>query len=700
MQKDQKFNLKLGNKDLEVTLNNLAEQASGSCFVKYGDTLVLATATMSKYENENLDYFPLTVEYEEKYYAAGKIFGSRFIRRETRPSDEAVLTARAIDRTLRPQFPKGFSKEVQVVVTCLSWDRENDPDVPGIIAASLALSLSNIPFNGPLAALRVAKKDNEFILNPTYEQRSKCDFEILFSGIEKNKDFLINMVETESRESGEEDLFKAFKFAKENLLELIQFEKKIKEQFGKEKEPVPILSFPDVEKETKSFLQNRLENALFQKDKKERYEGLSGLLDELSSHIEETFGDKEKTKYARNLFEEESEKILKENAIYKDRRPDGRKWDEIREIDFRVGMLPRTHGSGLFERGQTKSLSILTLGAPSDVRLLQGMEIVGEKRFMHHYNFPPYSTGETKPMRGPGRREIGHGMLAEKALLPVIPESSKFPYTMRVVTEILSSNGSSSMASVTSSSLALMDAGVPIKTPATGISIGLMQNEKGDYKLIADIQGPEDHHGDMDFKIAGTKNGITAIQMDTKIDGINENIFKESLDLAKKVRLRILDKMQKVLKEPRPELSPFAPRILSLKIDPDKIREVIGPGGKMINKIIDECGVNIDIEDTGEVLITAEKEEAGKKALDWIRDITREATVGETFTGTVKRIFPFGAMVEILPNQEGLIHISKLSSHRVNRVEDVVNIGDKVSVKVIQIDEQGRINLSLEQVKK
>jgi polyribonucleotide nucleotidyltransferase len=453
-----------------------------------------------------------------------------------------------------------------------------------------------------------------------------------------------------------------------------------------------------LENEMKEFLGKKQEEALFEKDKTKRDQLIDELKQGLVSLVEEKYADSKKTKYAKNFFEEETERILEENAIEHEKRCDGRKLDEIREINCEVGLLPRTHGSALFCRGQTKALSILTLGAPGDQQILEGMEIVGKKRFMHHYNFPPYSSGEIKPMRGPGRREIGHGMLAEKALLPLIPSHETFPYTIRVVSEIVSSNGSSSMASVSASSLAMMDAGVPIEKAAAGISLGIMTNEKGEFKVLTDIQGPEDHHGDMDFKVAGTKDGITAIQMDVKIKGINEKIMNEALEKAKSARLQILDKMSKIIAAPRPELSQWAPRILTIKINPDKIREVIGPGGKIINEIIDECGVQIDIEDTGEIFITAEKEEAANKAVEWIKNITREVKVGEIFQGRVTRIMAFGAFVEILPGQEGLVHISKLANYRVNKVEDIVKTGQIIPVKVIEIDEQGRINLSLKEV--
>jgi len=705
---NQNFKLELGEKELKVEMKNLAELAAGSCLVQYGETLVLATAVISEREVGGIDFFPLTVDYEERYYAAGKILGARYIRRESRPTDEAIITSRMIDRTIRPLFPKDLKREVQIVATCLSWDRENDPDIIGLIGASTALSISEIPWSGPIAAARIGQIDGTFILNPTYEQREKSKLDLVLTGIERPSsktaagEILINMLEAEAAEVPEEIILKAVDFAKPFLKKLIDFQNQIVKKIGKEKikiEEAP--ADPELEKEIKKFLGARLEESLFQKEKRGRMDEVNELKKELSSFIESEYP--EKLGYARDFFEKEIEKLIRRNIINPpaggEKRTDGRKLDEIREISCEVGLLPRTHGSGLFCRGQTKALSILTLGAPGDVKLLEGMEIVAKKRFMHHYNFPPYSVGEVKPIRGPGRRDIGHGMLAEKALLPIIPSFEQFPYTVRIVSEILSSNGSTSMASVSSSSLALMDAGVPIKTPVAGISLGLITDGKGGYKILTDIQGPEDHHGEMDFKVAGTEEGVCAIQMDVKIAGINEKILKEALEQGKRARLQILEKMKKVLEKPRPELSPFAPRILTLQINPEKIREVIGPGGKVINEIIKECEVSIDVEEDGKIFVTAEKEESAKKAIAWIKNITREIKVGEVFQGKIKRILDFGAFAEILPGQEGLIHISQLAPYRVEKVEDVVRIGDIVQVKVISIDEQGRINLSLRAAK-
>ena len=687
-----KFKLDLGGRELIAEINNLAEQTSGSVFLQYGETLVLATCVMSDKERESLDFFPLTVNYEEKFYAAGKIRGPRYIRREARPSDEAICNARLVDRAIRPLFPGNLNREVQVVVTVLSWDGQNEPDILGLLASSIALSISDIPWQGPVATVRIGKIGEQFILNPTYAQREESEIDIVFAAKSGQTDLLINMLEGNFEEVGEETILAAYQFSKPFLKKLLDFQKEISAKVGKEKVN---LAKPEIqlelEKEIKEFLENKLE------EEEGRMEKLDQLKEDLINFIQEKYP--ERMGYALKFFEKEIGRIIHENVIKNERRPDGRKLTEIRKISCQAGLIPRTHGSGLFCRGQTKSLSILTLGAPGDVQILEGMEIVGKKRFMHHYNFPPYCSGEVKPIRGPGRREIGHGVLAEKALLPLIPSFGDFPYTIRVVTEILSSNGSTSMASVSSSSLALMDAGVPILRPAAGIAMGLMQDKEGNYKILTDIQGPEDHHGDMDLKVAGTKNGVTAIQMDVKFEGISGKILRECLGQAKKARSQILEKMKEVISKPRLELSPFAPRILTIQINPEKIREVIGPGGKVINKIIKECGVSIDVEETGKIFVTAEKEEAAKKAIAWINDITREVKVGEIFQGKVKKILDFGAFIEILPGQEGLLHISKIAPYRVERIEDFFKVGDVISVKVISVDEQGRINLSLVRVR-
>ncbi len=691
----EKFKLAINEKELIVELNNWTERANGSALVRLGDTVVLATAVMSKAEGESRGFFPLTVEYLERYYATGKILGSRFVRRESRPTNEAILTARLIDRGVRPRFPENFGREVQIIVTCLSWDRENDPDVLGLIAASLALGVSDIPWSGPLAALRIEKIDKEFILNPAYEQRKSAELELTLTGLKNKQDFLINMLEAEGQEVEEETVLNAFRFAKPYLEKIIVFQEQIIKKSGKKKiDLAEKPSEPELESEIKKFLGKRLEDTLLGNE--EETGKINKIKEELLLFIKEKYP--EKINFALNFFEETLTEIFRENILKYEKRPDGRKLNEIRKISCQVGVLPKTHGSAIFERGKTKSLSILTLGGPDDAKLLEGMEFCGKKRFMHDYNFPPYSVGEVKFLRAPGRREIGHGMLAERALFPLIPDSEKFPYTLRIVSEILSSNGSTSMASVCSSSLALMDAGVPIKSPVAGISLGLVKKDEKNFKLLTDIQGPEDSYGDMDFKIAGTKKGITAMQMDVKVDGINEEILKETLEQAKEARLKILEKLEETLEKPRAKLSPLAPKIYIIQINPEKIGKVIGSEGKTIKQIIEECQVSIDVEDDGKVFITAEKEESAQKAIAWIKNITKEIRVGETFRGKVRRILNFGAMVEISPGQDGLIHISQLAPGRVKRVEDIVNLGDVVLVKVISIDEQGRVNLSLEEV--
>jgi polyribonucleotide nucleotidyltransferase len=697
----KKFEKEIAGRKLVLEIEDLTEQANGSIFVRYGDTLVLATAVMSQNPSSNQGFFPLTVEYEERYYAAGKIKGPRYIKREGRPSDKAILNARLIDRTIRPRFPKNFMREVQVVITTLSWDGQNDPDILGIIAASMALSLSNIPWQGPLASVRVGRVDNEYVLNPANEVQEKSEFQIVIAADFENDNLMVNMLEGEGQEVTEETIEGAVKFAKPFLKQIVDFQKEIISQFAKPKAEVdknPVS--PEIIDETKKFLEGKLEPVLYQADKDLRQTAEENLKQELADFIKNKYPAEEVSKRLSSLFDEEVDRLMTENILKHGKRPDGRKLDQLRELSCQVGLLPRTHGSGLFCRGQTKALSILTLGAPGDQQILEGMEISGKKRFMHHYNFPPYSVGEVKPMRGPGRREIGHGMLAERALLPLIPAFEEFPYTIRVVSEILSSNGSTSMASVSGTSLALMDAGVPIKCQAAGISVGLVMDEKTkDYALLTDIQGPEDHHGDMDFKVAGTRKGITVLQMDVKVSGITQEILEKTLEQARKVRNEILDVTEAVISKPREQLSPYAPRILILQINPEKIREVVGPGGKVINEIIAQTNVAIDIQPTGLIFITSETEAAANKALDWIKNITHEVKVGEVFQGKVTRIFNFGAMAEILPGQEGLIHISELANYRVNQVDDIVKIGDIVPVKVIGIDQQGRINLSLKQMR-
>lgn len=689
------YSYSLGGKTLIIELNNWAEQANGSVLVRLGDTLILATAVMSKLPREGGDFFPLTVDYEEKFYAAGKILGSRFVKRETRPSEEAILVDRAIDRSLRPRFDIRMRNEVQVVVTALSIDDQNDPDIPAILASSLALLLSDIPWDGPIAGVRVGVKDGAYILNPLYQERAETNLDLLISGTKTH----INMLEASAGEISEEEFARAVEWGFEFVKELTAFQEKIVKENTRIKTEVKLLTAPEGSAALlKKEFSSKIEKALYQKEKQTRNESLEALRKEWLESAETPPPDLFPKSAANFIFDEEISAILHRRIIEKGERPDGRKPDELRPLQALVGMLPRVHGSGLFMRGETHVLSTLTLGAPGDQQIVEGMEVRTKKHFLHHYNFPPFSTGETKPMRGPGRREIGHGALAGKALLPLLPSQEEFPYTIRVVSEALSSNGSTSMASVCGSSLALMDAGVPIKKAAAGAAMGLMLNNKGEYRVLTDIQGPEDHHGDLDFKVAGTRDGITAVQMDVKIEGLTPQMVNDVLKQAHASRLQILDLMQSVISEPRPELSPWAPRVSILKINPEKIGALIGPGGKVINDIIAQTGAQIDIEDDGTVFITSDKEDGMKKALALIKQITREIRAGELLEGRVTRVFDFGAMVEIGPRQEGLIHISELAPWRVDKVTDIVNVGDVVPVRVKNTDDQGRINLSLKDV--
>src|SRR3989344_1459739 len=684
-------------KPIIIKTTNWTEQASGSCLVQCGDTEVLVTAVLSPFSRPEIDYFPLTVEYEERFYAAGKIYGSRFMKRESRPTEEAALNARMTDRAIRPLFPKDFKKEVHITVTCLSWDTENDPDILAMIGASFALSVSNIPWNGPLGAIRVSKIKGEWVFNPTYIQKKESEIDLTLSAIEKNGEILVNMIEMGAKEVSEKDVLEATKIAEPEIKKIIDIQLKAIKKIGKTKDEfLPAVEL-DIENEIKEWIGDKLEKAVTNAPAGEKNLGAAEILkQELVKYLQEKYLEQKKEKQVLAFFEKEIERIIIKNIIEKDHRPDGRKSTDIRPLSCEVGVLPRVHGSGIFFRGLTRVLSVLTLGGPGDQQILEGMEISGKKRFLHHYNFPPFSSGETAPMRGPKRREIGHGALAEKALTPVLPDVEKFPYTIRIVSEVVSSNGSTSMASTCAACIALMDAGVPIKEPVAGISIGLAKDEEsGKYKILTDIQGPEDHYGDMDFKVAGTKNGITAIQMDVKIDGIDKNIMEESLNRAKDARFKILDIIKKEIPEPRRELSPYAPKIFSMMIKPSKIGEVVGPKGTVINKIIEECGgVSIDIEDSGLVCIRGQEQENVDKAANWIKGIVKEIAVGEIFQGTVRKIMDFGAFVDILGGQSGLVHISQLVPYNIRSVEDVVKIGDVIPVKVTSIDELGRINLS------
>ncbi len=690
-----KYDLQIGGRKLTADFKVLAEQANGSVMLRYGDTVVLATATMSDTDRKDeLGYFPLMVFYEEKFYAAGKIGGSRYTRREGKPSDQATLISRMIDRSIRPLFPKNLKREVEVIVTCLSWDEENDPAVLGGLAASLALSVSDIPWNGPLSMVRVGRENDQFILNPTYEEIGDGDLEMVFSSFFKEDQYLINMIEGFSEEAPEGDVLEAAEVAKKATEALQSFQEKIIKERGLKKLD---LEEETIEKEIKTEIEKRegeIEQAIFESDEKNPQ-----ALTDIKEEIIEAFEEEEEKKDADSYFEEFKKEVIRKNILKNNKRPDGRKEDQLRNLEMETGLLPRTHGSALFSRGKTRSLSIITLGPPGDKKLFDNMEAEGKKRFMHHYNFPPYSVGEVKPLRGPGRRDIGHGMLGEKAIFPMLPDIENFPYTIRSVSEILSSNGSTSQAAITSTSLALMDAGIPIKAPVTGISIGMVSKGE-EYRILTDIQGPEDHVGDMDFKVAGTEEGITAIQMDVKIPGISLSKMKEILARGKETRLTILSQMKETIAEPRKDLSPYAPRIITMKIDPEKIREVIGPGGKVINEIIDQTEVSIDIEDTGDIFITSEDKQSAEKAMEWIKNIVREPEKGEMFNGKVKKIMNFGCFVEIIPGTEGLVHISELSEGHVKKVEDVVSVGDVIPVKVLKVAKDGKIDLSLKEAKK
>ena len=695
MKEIKKYSVDFAGQILEIEIGKLAGQANGAVTARLGDTVVLATAVMAKEPRIGGDFFPLSVDYEEKFYARGKILGSRFMRREGRPSEEAVLNARLIDRAIRPLFNQSARNEVQIVTTVLSVDEKNDPDILAMNAASMALITSDIPWSGPIAAIRIGKINGQWMLNPAFADRENGISDLVVS---VSSDMKINMIEAGPlQELKEEELVEGIGFAQAALKNLIDFNKKIAGDFNTPKAIVAVADTDsDLRNEVAKFLNadNALEKAIYDysRDKTERENNLANLKGHLKEHLAGI--DENKSKMAEFLFDEAINDVVHKNILEKDKRPDGRKMDELRNLSSEVGFLPRTHGSGLFQRGETQILSALTLGSPSDELIIEGMIISTKKHFMHQYNFPPFSVGETGRMGAPGRREIGHGALAEKALLPMIPKKEDFPYAIRIVSEVLSSNGSSSMGSVCGSTLALMDAGVPITKPVAGIAMGLMSNKKGDYKILTDIQGPEDHHGDMDFKAAGTKDGITAMQMDVKINGIDIKILKETLEQTRKARLEILDNITKTIDKPRANLSPFAPRIITLQIAVDKIREVIGSGGKVINEIIATTGAAIDIEESGLIFITAENEESGLKTKEIIEGIVKEYKVGEIVTGKVVNILDFGAIVEFGRGRDGMIHISELANRRVEKVTDVVNMGDEVTVKIKRV-ENGKISLSL-----
>ena len=681
------FELELAGRKLSIETGRIAQLADAAVLVRYGDTVVLVTACASAEPKEGIDFFPLSVDYEERLYAVGKIPGG-FIKREGRPTEKAILSARLIDRPIRPLFPHGYRNDVQVVATVLSVDHDNLPEIAAMIGSSAALSISTIPFQGPTGSVLVGRVDGEFILNPNNEEREKSDLHLVVSGTGD----AVMMVEAGAKEVPEDVMLEAIMFAHENIKKIVAFIEEIVAKVGKEKKEYTVFK-PEEEIETavREYATQKTLDAIRTPDKLERQEKIDAVKEETFEHFAEIFPEKEKDidEVLYDILKEQVRKLITEEGI----RPDDRKLDEIRPISCEVGILPRVHGSGLFTRGQTQVLTIATLGALGDVQILDGLTDEESKRYMHHYNFPPYSVGETRFMRGPGRREIGHGALAERALEPMIPTEEEFPYTIRLVSEVVSSNGSTSQGSVCGSTLALMDAGVPIKAPVAGVAMGLMK-EKGNVAILTDIQGMEDFLGDMDFKVAGTSKGITAIQMDIKIAGIDRPILERALEQARVGRLFILDKMLSVISEPRKELSPYAPKIITTRVDPDKIRDIIGPGGKTINKIIAETGVKIDIEDDGRVFIAAVNQAAGDKALKIIESLVKEVKEGEIYLGRVTRLMTFGAFVEILPGKEGLVHISKLDTKRVEKVEDVVAVGDEILVKVTEIDKQGRINLS------
>ena len=692
------YETELSGRKLVIETGKMAGLANGSVLVRYGDTCVLVTATASKEPREGIDFFPLSVDFEEKLYSVGKIPGG-FLKREGKPSDKAILASRAIDRPLRPLFPKDFRNDVVIVATVLCVEQDNSPEVAAMIGAATALAISDIPFNGPTAAVAVGLVDGEIVINPTEEQREKSDLTLTVAGT-LNK---ITMIEAGANEVPNDVMLEAIKKAHVEIKKICEFISSIQKEIGKPK--FEYQSF-EVNHEIYEYLEenykDEMKENLSEKDKETR----DNNIDKLTEKIEEAY----KEKYSEEALEEHDaeikeavtklEKACVREMIFKEhKRVDGRAIDEIRPLSCEVGVLPRTHGSALFTRGQTQVLSVATLGMISEEQTLDGIDTEESKRYMHHYNFPSYSVGEARPSRGPGRREIGHGALAEKALVPVIPSKEEFPYAIRVVSEVLSSNGSTSQASICGSTLALMDAGVPIKRPVAGISTGLVTSPDNDedYVMLTDIQGVEDFFGDMDFKVGGTKKGITAIQVDIKCDGLTYDIIKEAFERTEKARNYILDNiMLPVISKPREEVSKYAPRIVTTTINPDKIKDVIGPGGKMINKIIDEAGVKIDIEEDGQVFIYSTDSEKAKQALEMVEDIAREIEVGGIYYGEVVRIMNFGAFVDLgCGGKEGLLHISKISKKRIKNVEDVLHVGDKVTVKVIEIDDQGRINLSM-----
>ena len=685
----REFIYDLSGRELKVTIGKVAEQANGSCLVQCGETVVLVNACASKEPREGVDFFPLSCDFEEKLYSVGKIPGG-FIKREGRPSEKSILTSRLIDRPLRPLFPEGYRNDVQVIATALSVEQDNQPDILAMIGSSIALTISDIPFNGPTGSVNVGYVDGEYIINPTIAQREKSRLNITVSG---TKDAIM-MVEAGADILSEEEVLNAILFAHEEIKSICNFIETIREEIGKEKSEVIIKQRDeDLFNAIIEFGKEQIISALRTPNKMEREENLDNITKEIFEKFLPDYEDKkgEINSAIESVIVDEVRRLIIEDGI----RPDDRELDEVRKISCERGLLPRTHGSGLFTRGQTQVLTLTTLGAPGEVQVLDGVIDEDDKRYMHQYNFPPFSVGDVRPLRSPGRREIGHGALAERALVPVLPSEEEFPYTMRLVSEVLSSNGSSSQASICGSTLSLLDAGVPIKDSVAGIAMGLIKDEKTNkIAILTDIQGLEDHFGDMDFKVAGTKNGITALQMDIKIDGISREILATALEKAKRARLHILSIMNDCIATPSEEMSKYAPKIFTMQILPEKIREVIGPGGKVINKIIDETGVKIDTFDDGRIAITADSRKNGERAIEMINEIVKEIEVGEIYSGVITTITNFGAFVELIKGKEGLLHISNMTHERLNKVEDLFKVGDVVEVKVIEIDNQGKIKLS------
>lgn len=679
----------IAGRKLKAEYGKIGRLSNCAMLVSYGDTVILVNVNASEKPREGIDFFPLSVEYEERLYAVGKIPGG-FIKREGKPSENAILSGRAIDRPLRPLFPKGYRNDVQVVCTVLSVEPDNIPEILAINAASLALSLSSIPFSDPVAAVSVGLIDGNFVINPVSKERERSTMDLTVCATEER----VMMIEAGGQEIPEDVMYNAIMFGFEECKKIAAFQKECMQKYGKEKAAFEVYKVDEeIEKEVTDFAFGMIKEAMYISDKDKRNEAM----DAAKTKIGEMFNEK----YPDNLADiadvvyKLQKKIVRNMVLSEKRRPDERKFDQIRPISCEVGILPRTHGTGLFTRGLTQVLTVATLGALGDVQILDGLGEEEFKRYMHHYNFPSYSVGEVRPMRGPGRREIGHGALAERALQPLIPSEEEFPYTIRLVSEVLSSNGSTSQASVCGSTLALLDAGVPIKRPAAGIAMGLVTSEDlTQEEILTDIQGIEDFFGDMDFKVAGTTEGITSIQVDTKIKGLSNECIRKTIDLARTARLHIIEKINACISAPKPDLSVYAPRAYTMSIDPEKIRDVIGTGGKVINKIIAETGVKIDIKDDGKIFVMSSDSIGAKRAIKIIEDLTKEVQVGEVYLGKVTKITTFGAFVEILPNKEGLVHISKLDVNRVNKVEDIVSVGDEILVKVTEIDNQGRINLS------